>query len=284
MSQRVETSDIAIFDDGTRRFTLLEYSGQNLSDNTQILGPRINSGSRGSYRTAAKPMSTIDLLNPYNDDNTAFINTARRAGNSVLGILYSTLGPIRPFYAGEFTVTDVPRTIADEQTTSLSLISQTPLLEDYYLHDIDFTTDPTELNYFADTSITSGTAITLTNYDPTRGNPVFIIDISSVANLAANPNITVELAITGATGSPWTLTTPGDIRGTGGIYIANFNRAPVDFDTHANIVYASNADADAIASAAAAATTVELTLNNFSGTRSDTVLDLYVAREVRRRR
>ena len=274
MAEFLTSTDGATFDDRIQRFEYREFEGWAYTDNTQVLGPRRRSRSRGAFRTPNKIDGAIDFTNPKMDASTDFFNATRRSGTSLLGIVYNEASGSRDFLAGEWGFEDVPETYGDELTTALTALPQTPHLE-----PLPFST--TADSFIPNSEWTSGTAESIGTVAATLGPPVIVMDFSHVESLGSAPSIEVELAITGATGSPWSVTARGTVRE--GIYIVDFGVAPEDFTVHPNVAHATAADAEQIAAATtAAATTIEITLNNFSGTRTDTVFDVYVARRMRR--
>ena len=198
------SDDGAFFDDRTRRFDLVEFEGWNYTDETQVLGPRYRARSRGSYRTPNKVKGMVEFANAKSDANSEYINAVRRADQTLLGVVYNTAGNYRDALAGEWAFEDVPTTMGDQLTTSLTAMQVTPLYEPLIF------TSGTDA-FFPNAGITTGTAITIgTSPDfSTLGNPTIFLDISSFANPGSNPAISAALAITGATGSPWTVNARG---------------------------------------------------------------------------
>lgn len=287
MAESFIYQDGIVFDDRTRRFTLEEFEGWTYTDQPSVLGPRRKALNRGAFRTPAKIDAVMEAENARIDQNTEWLNVARRAGTSVLTLFYSDVGDRRLWYAAETRMEDVPNTYPDGPvTTTVQLMPATDIIQSY-----PFPTGGTGDFFYPNSGITPGTAFSIGNLGGSAaadksGAPVIVLDLVGASSLGASPTIEVELAITGATGTPWSITLDENIR-DGGLYIANFNRSPVDFDTHPNVAYAANADADQIATAAAqsasaAAATIEITLTNFSGTRTDTEINAYAGREFQR--
>lgn len=277
MAEFLTSTDGATFDDRTRRFELVEFEGWSYTDNTQILGPRRRARSRGAYRTPNKIDGSVEFTAAKTDANSDYINAVRRQDQSLIGIVYNEAGSYRDWLAGEWRFEDVPQTMGDQLTTSLTGMAGTPMTE-----PLIFT--PGADAYIPNSGITSGTAIALgsTVDFGVQGNPVFVVDISANANLGGSPALVCELSVAGATGTPWSLTARTAPRADGGVYIFSFNPAPQDFDVHPNVTHATAAVAAQVAAASAGATTVELTFTNFSGTRTDYEADLYVGRRMQR--
>ena len=273
MAEFLTSSDGATMDDRVRRFVLDEFEGWAYNDNTQILGPFRKARSRGAYRTPNKIVGSIDFNNPKIDENSEYLNAVRRAGTTLLGLIYNEAGSQRDFICGEMNFEDVPETYGDVLTTSLTAMIMTPPIE-----PLEFDTDAD--SFIPNVEITSGTPISLGTIAATDGVPVILLDVSKADTLGASPSIDVELAITGATGTPWSVTIDNP---RVGLYVVDFNAAPQAISLHPNVNHASAADAAQVAAATTAgATSVEITLTNFSGTRTDTIIDAYIGRQVQR--
>lgn len=275
MAEGLQIQDGVTLDDRIQRFALDEFQGWTHTDNTNIIGPRRRARSIGAYRTPAKPMNQFDVNAALVDENTQRIDAARMTPSTLLGIFYSDIGDRRDWFAGEFRFDDVPQTFTDEISTTLTAMSATPAIESRpYGATGDF--------YYPNSGIVSGTAFSIGDVDVSDGLPVVVLDLQNAESLGGSPGIDVDLTLAGVTGSPWSVSVSGSIRA--GIFVVNFNAAPEDVDLHPNVAHATAAQETAIrASTAPVAATIEITLNNFSGTRTDTVIDAYVGREMRRK-